>query len=197
MPGDIIIRPVTINDIPQLLRIYTPYILDTAYTPVFEIPSLPDFEKQLIKTIAFYPFLVCLLNGEIVGYAYGHPYRPAAGHQWSAETSIYLSAEAQGTGIARSLYQALLALLAMQGFVNVFAGIILPNERSMAFHKKLQFMPAGIFRKGIYKKGHWHDVQWMQLTIGHHTKNPSLPKSFEEINTGYKADVEKILQPVS
>lgn len=187
------IRPVRIDDASRLLAIYSPYVLHSSFTPVFEVPTAVAFASQIREIMTSYPFLVCLQGNEIKGYAYAHQYRNASGHRWSAETSIYMAEEGQGKGFAKKLYTALLNLLALQGFINVFAGIVLPNERSIAFHKELQFTVAGKFDKGVYKAGDWHDVQWMQLCLKDHVKWPPVPKSWMEMETSQKEEIEKIL----
>jgi phosphinothricin acetyltransferase len=124
---------------------------------------------------------VCDANEKIIGYTFANEYRSAQGHQWSAETSIYLSPDYYGKGLAKTLYLALLAILKLQNYINVFAGIVLPNKRSEVFHENLGFQEVGIFKSGIYKLGSWHDVKWFQLTLTGHIKAPPLPKLVEEI----------------
>lgn len=181
MNNGVSIRFATYIDAAELLRIYTPYVLKTSFTPEFKVPPLLEFEERIKQTIEFYPYLICTDNKKIVGFAHAGQYRHASGHQWSAETSVYVTQEVQGKGIAGMLYHALLTIMKLQNFVNVFAGIILPNERSIAFHQKFHFTKVGIFRNGINKSGIWHDVQWMQLALNDHVENPPLPKSIQSI----------------
>lgn len=56
--------------------------------------------------------------------------RLSAGHQWSVETSIYVESEHDGKVDAKAIYQALFNILKLQGIVNVFAGLVLPNTKS-------------------------------------------------------------------
>ena len=95
----------------------------------------------------------------MIGYTFANRFRLAQGHQWSAETSVYLGPGYSGKGVAKTLYQALFNMLQLQDVINVFTAIVLPNARSEVFHKNLGFQEAGIFEKGIYKPGNWHDVK--------------------------------------
>ena len=181
MNDDISIRFVKQSDTTELLQLYTPYILHTALTPESKVPFIAEFEARIRQIICFYPYLVCIYNKKIAGFAHAGQYRHASGHQWSVETSIYLAQGVQGKGIAHRLYNSLLPILKLQDFINVYAGIILPNERSIAFHQKFNFTEVGIFKNGINKSGKWHDVQWMQLALKDHVTDPPLPKSIQSI----------------
>ncbi len=93
----------------------------------------------------------------------------------------YLSKDYHGKGLAAALYQSLFAILKLQNYINVFAGIILPNHRSEVFYKNLGFQEIGTFKKGIYKLGNWHDVRWFQLILTEHFENPPFPKPVKRI----------------
>lgn len=181
MENRLLIRFAKISDASSLLSIYEPYVRQTSFTPESKVPFVQTFREKIKEADSIYPFLVGSFNGQIVGYAYAHQYRQASGHQWSVETTIYCSPEFQGKGIAGALYRTLLEILKIQGFINVFAGIILPNDKSVTFHKRFNFTQVGVFEKGILKAGIWHDVLWMQSALKDHTKNPPLPLTLPEI----------------
>jgi L-amino acid N-acyltransferase YncA len=176
-----IIRLIKSTDIPEVLEIYKPFITSTSISPEYDVPNLRVFSAKIKRIANYYPVLVCEVANRIIGYAFANKYRSAQGHQWSAETSIYLSPDYYGKGVAKTLYQVLLTILKLQNYINVFAGIVLPNKRSEVFHKKLGFQNAGVFKRGIYKLGSWHDVKWFQLNLMEHIKNPPLPKPVKEI----------------
>ena len=176
-----IIRLIKATDISQVLEINKPFVTLTTITPEYEIPHLEDFSREIKNTAGYYPVLVCEVNDVVIGYALAKKYRLAAGHQWSAETSIYVESGHQGSGVAKALYQALFNILKLQRIVNAFAGLVLPNTKSEVFHKNLGFKEVGIFDKGIYKLGNWHDIKWLQLSLNEHSKNPLLPKSIREV----------------
>ena len=55
---------------------------------------------------------------------------------------------------------ALCALCALQGFSNAHAGITLSNVKSIALHRAMGFVDAGlgVFRHVGYEIGRWQDV---------------------------------------
>lgn len=84
------IRPVVSDDAPALLDIYAPYVIETAITFEYEVPTLDDFRQRIKNTLHTHPYLVMERDGEIVGYAYTGQLGSRAAYAWAAETSIYL-----------------------------------------------------------------------------------------------------------
>ena len=59
-----------------------------------------------------------------------------------------------------------MAILRRQGFVNVYAGITLPNPASVALHEAIGMRRIGVYERVGFKLGAWGDVAWygMRLT---------------------------------
>lgn len=66
-------------------------------------------------------------------------------------------------------------LLELQGFVNAYAGIALPNPASAALHESMGFEPVGTYRSVGYKRGEWHDVRWYERSIVERPTEPEPP----------------------
>lgn len=144
---------------------YAPYVNETCITFEYDVPPVEEFEERIRKNTAHYPWLVCEENGKLVGYAYGCRHRDRAAYNWSVESAIYIAMDSQSRGIGKKLYQKLFDLLKLQGYVNVFAGMTMPNEKSNKLHHACGFEDIGVFRKIGYKFNQWHDVKWMQLRL--------------------------------
>jgi phosphinothricin acetyltransferase len=169
------IRPVQIEDAESLLSIYKPYIESTATTFETTIPSIAEFASRIKTYTEKYPWLVAEDEGKVIGYAYSSKHRDREAYQWSVESSVYVLSKYHHTGIAKELYAKLFGILQQCGYVNVYAGITLPNEKSYAFHTKMGFEPIGIYKNIGYKLGKWHDVVWLAKTINMHGDYPSVP----------------------
>ena len=65
------IRAATRDDMPAMLAIYAPYILETAITFEYEVPSPGDFMRRFEGIAANYPWIVWEEDGAVLGYAYG------------------------------------------------------------------------------------------------------------------------------
>ena len=177
------IRLATKDDAAGMLQIYAPFILNSGITQETEVPSTEDFQQRVISNLAERPWLVCEINNEIAGYAYAGKHRDRKGYQWCTEPSVYISEKYFGLNVANALYTALFDILKLQSYVNAYAVITLPNDRSIAFHKKFGFSYLTIYKKIGYKLGQWHDVGWMQYDINFHNKDPKDPIKFPAIES--------------
>ena len=166
------IRLATPNDGQGCLEIYGYYISHTAITFEITIPSIEDFSKRMAKKLETHPWLVCEKDGQIVGYAYSNAYRVRWAYQWSVECTVYVHKDFRGRKIGKGLYTALLGLLKLQGFQNVYAGIVPPNVGSFGLHQKMGFRRIGSYDKVGFKNGEWHDVVWLSLDLGTHPNQP-------------------------
>ena len=59
------LRNATIHDVPVMLDIYRPYILDTAITFEYEVPSLEEFTTRFHTVTARFPWLVWEEDGVV------------------------------------------------------------------------------------------------------------------------------------
>jgi L-amino acid N-acyltransferase YncA len=159
------IRHAVLADAPALLAIYRPYVEGTIVSFETQAPTIEEFSARISKALSGWAWLVAESGGQCVGYAYGSMHRERAAYRWSAEVSAYVHADAQRQGIGRQLYLALLEGLARKGICNALAGIALPNDASVAFHRSLGFDDVGIFRAVGRKFDAWHDVSWLQRRL--------------------------------
>lgn len=171
------IRLIKSEDAETVLAIYAPYILNSNISFEYEVPSLDEFKHRIETVTKDYPWLVCEHEGGIIGYAYGGQHRARTAYKWSVESAIYMAEDHCGKGAGKLLYQELFKLLKEQGFVNVFAGMTLPNEKSVRLHTACGFAMIGVFKNIGYKNNQWHDVQWMQLDLAGHRSDMELPKA--------------------
>lgn len=167
------------GDAAEVARIYAPYVA----TPVSfekEPPAVEEMARRIAKTLERYPWLVAEREGRTVGYAYAAPHRTRPAYRWSAETSVYVDAEAHRRGVGSALYRPLLAILRLQGQVSAYAGITLPNPASVRLHEAIGFTPVGVYRAVGYKDGAWHAVGWWELQLREPPSSPREPLALAE-----------------
>ena len=179
--GKTIIRPVTAADAAELVAIYAPYVLETAVTYEYEVPSVEEFRGRIENTTKNYPYLAAVENGEILGYAYASSFHPRAAFRWSAEATVYLKQEAHGRGIGRMLYEKLEEILKKQNVQTVIALIADPNPESVAFHEKLGYRVAGRLTNCAYKLGQWRGMYYMEKFLGSREGEPNAFIPYPEI----------------
>jgi len=188
------IRVANAGDAASILRIYAPYIRDTSYTFELDVPSDESFRERINGYLQTYPWLICEIEGSVAGYAYGSKHRERVAYQWSVECSVYVHDDFQRCGVGRALYSALIELLRLQQFRNLYAVINLPNERSVAFHEKMGFEYFATYKNVGYKLGKWKNVGWWQLQLNEYSNDPEPPSKFSEMNV---PTVTGILQSAS
>ena len=159
------IRPVTLKDAPELVRIYAPYVDDTAITFEYNVPTTEEFERRIEKTLKHFPYLVAEENGQVLAYAYASTYYDRSAYDWAVEVSVYVDQDYLGQGLGSHLYEALEAELEARGFLCFLACISLPNPASIALHEKRGYVKVAHFPKIGYKFDQWHDIIWMQKTL--------------------------------
>lgn len=167
-----VIRKVRQEDCAEILRIYEPYVRETAITFEYEVPGREEFARRIRTFSADYPYLVCLLDGKIAGYAYAHRQLERAAYQWDAELSVYVERSCHRMGIGRALYAALMEILALQGVRNVCGLVTSPNRNSERLHESLGFTRTGTWHSTGYKMGAWRDVALFEKSIGTYDNPP-------------------------
>ena len=188
MDNKIIIRTASAADAPALLKIYRPYVENTAITFEYDVPTLEEFTGRIRHTLEKYPYLVAVRDSEIIGYAYAGAFYGRAAYDWSAETTIYVKKGCSHSGVGKLLYQELETALKAQNIINLYACIGYPEiedkyltKNSAQFHAHLGYRLVGTFQKCGYKFGRWYHMVWMEKMIGEHPEKPEQVKRFSEI----------------
>ena len=178
------IRIATEADVPQMLAIYAPYILNTTHTFEYEVPTEEAFLQRFRALTAQFPWLVYEEKGKVLGYAYGSAPWERAAYRWCAEDSLYLLPEAQGKGIGSRLLRALERILFYQGYRRIYALITAENTNSVAFHKKNGYILRAELPDAGLKFGRWIGVVWMDKTADFVDIPSSFPTPWSAIMQG-------------
>lgn len=192
---DIRIRVASVDDASALLAIYTPYVVKTAITFEYEVPTLEEFRERIHHTLQKYPYLVAEEKGKIIGYAYVGSFHDRAAYDWAVETSIYVDENLRRSGVGRKLNRALEDVCGAMGILNMEACIAVPEtedehltRNSEEYHAHIGYRLVGEFNKCGYKFGRWYNMVWMEKMIGEHKTNMQPPVWFPNLK-----DVKKIL----
>lgn len=112
-----------------------------------------------------YRLLVAEDSNQILGCCYSSRYRVKPAFDMTVETSIFLNPEYRGRGTGTALYTALFRQLEEQPIHLAVAGIALPNDASIALHRKFGFEEVGTFREYACKGDHLISSTWFQRRI--------------------------------
>jgi len=175
------IRVATGSDAGAVCAIYSPIVKETAISFEYEPPSAGEMRRRIGEALERFPFLVIERDGEVAGYAYAGPHRRREAYRWAVEVSVFVRRDHRRRGAGRALYGALLQLLRLQGFVQAFAVITIPNPASIAFHETLGFRRIGTCKNVGFKLGFWRDTGWWHLLLRKPPEKPLPPEPFPAV----------------
>jgi len=161
-----VIRKGREEDLPGLVEIYNYYVLNGHVTFDTE-PATVESRREWFSGFSGGPHQILVAEGSqgVVGCATSSRYRIHPAFNQTVETGIYLDPAARRTGIGTRLYGALLEALEHQPVHMAVAGVALPNDASVALHRKLGFTEIGIFRDYAIKHGVRISSIWFQRPI--------------------------------
>ena len=172
MDKEIIIREIQIGDATRLAEIYSYYVINTAVSFEYESPTADEFVRRIRNTTEKYPYLVCEVEGKVVGYAYAGAYSSRKAYDWTATTSIYIDKECRRQGIGSLLYDELEKRLKDWGIVNLLAGVASCEEEdeylsndSSRFHISKGYVQVAHMKAVGKKFDRWYDLLWFQKRI--------------------------------
>ena len=190
------IRFAKMEDIPQILAIYAPYVEATAISFEYTVPTVEEFTARFQNITAQYPWLVWEEDGQVLGYAYGSAPFERKAFSWCAESSIYLRADQRGKGLGKKLQLTLETLLQAQGYQILYALVTTDIPASIAFHKALGFSFLAEFPGCGWKLDAWHGLVWLEKRLNPVQKMEDFPKPVSVIR-GNDEKLSVILEKLS
>jgi L-amino acid N-acyltransferase YncA len=163
------IRPTIAADLPAITAIYDHAVRHG--TATFELipPDLAEMTRRFgVLLDGGYPYLVAVLEGDAVGYAYAGAYRPRPAYRFTVENSVYLSPSIHRRGIGLQLLQRLITESEARGYRQMIAVIgDSANAGSIGVHTRCGFQMIGTHPNVGFKFGRWLDTVMMQLALGY------------------------------
>lgn len=159
------IRSATAEDAARIAEIYNHYVLHSTITFEEQAVSVVEMRNRIREVLAGFPWLVWVEDQSVQGFAYASKWKGRSAYRNSVESTLYLKEGATGRGIGAKLYEALITELRERELHAVMGGIALPNDASIALHKKLGFEKVAHFREVGWKFDKWIDVEYWQLLL--------------------------------
>jgi phosphinothricin acetyltransferase len=161
------IREASREDLSQLTEIYNYYVIHTPITfdlePFTPVQRIPWFEEHCDGRR--YRLLVAEESCQIVAYAGTGRFRAKRAYDTSVEASIYCAPSVTGRGIGSLLYGALFQAIVKEDINRILGGITLPNDASVALHRRFGFRQVGVFTGTGHKFGQYWDVVWFERPL--------------------------------
>lgn len=151
---DIQIEPMTDQDWPAVRRIYEQGIATGNATFAREVPEWDAWNKGHMSVAR----LVARNGGAVMAWAALSPVSTRQVYSGVAEVSVYVAADARGSGLGKALLHALVQESESAGIWTLQAGIFPENLASINLHKACGFREVGR-RERLGKMGdRWRDV---------------------------------------
>ena len=166
--ANLVIRAATPTDVPAILAIYRPAVLEGLASWEYDPPDEAEMRRRFDAIVgAGYPYLAAEQEGRVVGYSYASAYRSRPGYRFTCENSVYVAADVQRSGAGRALLSALIDQCAARGFRQMIAVIgDSGNAPSIGLHRALGFTFCGVMHSIGWKHGRWLDGVYMQRPLG-------------------------------
>lgn len=113
-----------------------------------------------------YQLLVAYEDDRLHGYCASLVFRGGGVFRKTVETTLYTSMANGRRGVGTKLYSALFERLAKQDVRTAVSGIALPNDASVAIHRKFGYREVGTFEDYAFFRGQYVSSLWMQKHLG-------------------------------
>ena len=160
----LIVRPITKEDLPEVLAILNREILEGTAHFGTDPMSMDDILREF-EHAGNYPWLGATEDGVVAGFARASPWKSRGAYARTCEVGVYVRPDYHRRGIAAAIYGQFLPELEARGFKTLLGGIALPNPASIRLHEKFGFSYVGTFPKVGWKFGKWRDVGYWALTF--------------------------------
>ena len=150
MDNKIIIRTASAADAPALLKIYRPYVENTAITFEYDVPSTEEFASRIQHTVETSIYVEQSLKHRGIGR---------------------MLHDALETALREQGILNMNACIAYPPKEDEHL-----DKNSVEFHTHMGYRLVGEFHKCGYKFNHWYNMVWMEKLIGEHLTVQEPPK---------------------
>jgi phosphinothricin acetyltransferase len=161
------IRPAAIEDLHQLNDLYNHYVLHSQAT--FDIRPVTMAERvewfRHYRETGRHRVLVAVAGARVLGYTSTSPYRPREAYETTVETTVYLDPDATGKQLGTRLYAELFRAVEGEDLHRAIAGVALPNDASVALHRRFGFIQVARFTEQGRKFGRYWDVVYLEKPL--------------------------------
>jgi phosphinothricin acetyltransferase len=163
-----VLRTAEAGDLPAIQAIYAHHVMHGLGTFEVTPPGVEEMTRRWrAVTDDGFPYLVGVVGGAVMGFAYAAPYRPRPAYRFAVEDSVYVAPGHGRCGYGRQLVSALIERCAAMGLRQMLAVIgDRQNLGSIGLHAGLGFREVGHLPSVGFKHGRWVDVVVMQRALG-------------------------------
>ena len=155
------IRALTAEDWPAIEAIYAEGIATRQATFETVTPTWAEFDAGKLTSHR----LVATDGERVLGWAALSSTSERACYRGVVENSVYVAEAARGSGVGRTLMDALIARARAAGFWTIETGVFPENDASVALHESLGFRVVGRRDRIAALDGRWRDTLLLELRL--------------------------------
>ena len=165
--SELVIRPITKDDIAACLDIYNYEVMNGVATLDLEPRTLPEWQEWYeAHQMQEHCIFVGLIDDVVVVYASLSPYRTKDAFKSTVELSIYIHQDYRGQGVATRLMEHILEMAKADTMIhNVVSVITAGNEGSTKLHNRFGFTYCGLTPEVGFKHGKYQDTETYALLV--------------------------------
>jgi phosphinothricin acetyltransferase len=155
------IRPMLAEDWTRVAEIYREGLRTGVATLEEEVPAFGKWDAAHAKNCR----LVCVVDGEVAGWAALAPVSARRVYAGVAEISVYVGEKFRGQKVGETLLKALCAESEKEGYWTLQSSVLEENAPSVALHHKCGFRTVGVRERIGRARGKWHNTLLMERRI--------------------------------
>jgi phosphinothricin acetyltransferase len=164
------IRPATEDDLPAITAIQNALIGSTTIEWTDEPHTVDDRHEWLERHRRNdHPVVVAEVDRAVVGFAAYDDFRDTAkwpGYRFTVEHTVHVDERHWGSGVGRSLIEALVEHARAAGIHTMVAAVDADNEGSVRFHERVGFVEVGRMPEVGAGRGRWLSLVLLQRSLG-------------------------------
>lgn len=167
VPEQLQVRSADDDDMPAVAAIFARYVSDTVLTFELEPPTAAAWRGRLASlTAAGWPFLVLVVDGQLVGYALNEPLADQAGvRTHRGELDLPRPGQRRPWVRAGASRDAARCRWLRWGAAGHSRDRRQCSPESMSLHRAVGFVEAGRLSQVGFKQDRWLDVVLMQTSL--------------------------------
>lgn len=165
--SELVIRPITQDDIVSCLDIYNYEVVNGVATLDLEPRTLEEWHEWYnAHRDEHHPIIVGTIDDVVVGYASLSPYRLKDAFKSTVELSIYIHQDYRGKGVASKLMAHILEHAKENDTLHTVVSVITAgNEGSTKLHNRFGFTYCGLTPEVGFKHGKYQDTETYALLV--------------------------------
>jgi len=165
--SELVIRPITKDDIPSCLDIYNYEVVNGVATLDLEPRTLTEWQAWFeVHQTQEHCIIVGIMDDVVVGYASLSPYRTKDAFKSTVELSIYIHEDYRGKGVASKLMAHILDHARVTDTLHTVVSVITAgNAASTALHERFEFTYCGLTPQVGFKHGKYQDTETYALLV--------------------------------